>query len=499
MYCGLDFGTSNCSIGDYCEGIPRLIPIDGNEIQMPSAVFSLRKTVVAKPIDEREVDRLTDQLFRNQSKGVLKKIGNALGVTSNTGEKRLNREEVEKLVRSRLQRDSNAEALRKYKELGVSSISRSSKMIIGSDAIKEHALRPDDGIFAKSPKSFLGSDLKAIHLSSFGHIVREMLTHIKYSAESYTQSSFDSVVLGRPVNYNALTSSAGNSQALNIMRDAAASAGFKNIEFEYEPVAAARDFERTLSHPSLVLVVDIGGGTTDVTMIHLSSKYANYADREKHILAADGTRIGGNDLDILFSLYKIARHLGKESLDNDGLIINRNSPVPLNIYWNAVQINNVHSVAEFQSQETAREINNCLSKTSGEMRTMLERLRVLQAENYSYRFNRSAEMGKILLSSKENIHLPLRYLGDDLVVELNRHDLADAISSVARKIRNLIDDTVAAAGSTPEYIYVTGGSAKSPNLMELIFSNDMRKKIVSGDFFGSVTHGLVISSRNRFG
>lgn len=488
MYCGLDFGTSNCSIGSIENGTPILYKVDGDSVLLPSCVFAMRKAINAKEINETEVQKLTDNFIKQQT-AQKKKFPDT---------KLLPPQEIEKLVRNRLARDANAEALKKYKEQGISSFNATTQIIVGTEAINQHALYPSDGIFSKSPKTFLASDISSHHLASFQRIVASMLSHIKNKAETQSQKQFDSVVLGRPVNYSEVATENGNNRAIQIMESAAKAAGFKNIEFEFEPIAASIDFERTLKKEACVLVVDIGGGTTDVTMTNLSPEYQRVADRRHLILSSVGTRVGGNDIDIIFSLYKICQHLGKESRGQNNQIVNKGSPINLDVYWNATHINNVQAIEEFRSQRTRNYIKSALMQSKGLWKEQISRLLRLQEGDFAFRFNRSSELSKILLSEKTDINLPLKYLDPELIIELTRNDLEDAMGSIAGKIKSLIRECIKTAGKNPDYVYITGGSAKSPSLMKLILDDGLISKTVSGDAFGSVAQGLVFSAKNKF-
>ena len=72
---------------------------------------------------------------------------------------------------------------------------------------------------------------------------------------------------------------------------------FKNIVFQYEPIAAAFSHEKDLTDEKLALVVDLGGGTSDFTIIRIGPKLAVKTQRKDDILATSGVRIGGNDFD----------------------------------------------------------------------------------------------------------------------------------------------------------------------------------------------------------
>lgn len=482
MFCGLDFGTSNSSIGTIHNNEPILIPIDGGDNFLPSVIYAKKIYVQAKAVDDREVIKISNSLYKSRD--------------NQGSKKKQTMEEIETQVRNSLQRDARLKAEAEYVSQGIKNLSSSTEFIFGNEAIKQQAMYPNEGIFTKSPKTFLGSKIELDYLNGMELIVKNILAYIKNTAQISMGLNFDNLVLGRPVNYGVIANELSNTQAINIMIRAAGKAGFKNIEFEYEPVAAAIDFERTLSCASNVLVVDIGGGTTDVTMMRLSPKFYNITDRTQHILASSGIRFGGNDFDIAFAFYKIMHHLGKESLDKNRNIINNNSPLSSNFYYDAVQINDIRSMSRFKSSGNL--ILFAYKKASGEIKNKIGRFRVLHKRDYVYRLNHSSEMAKIHLSMKESINLPLKYLEDDLVIQLDRNDLIDAISNKTKHIRDLINDVISSSGTKPDYIYITGGSSKSPILMNLLFDKEEKIKIISGDDFGSVTKGLILSAKNRF-
>lgn len=93
MYCGLDFGTSNCSIGSIENGAATLYKVDGENVLMPSCVFAMRKAINAKRINEAEVQKLTDNFIKQQTAQKNKFPETKL----------LSPQEIEKLVRNRLE------------------------------------------------------------------------------------------------------------------------------------------------------------------------------------------------------------------------------------------------------------------------------------------------------------------------------------------------------------------------------------------------------------
>ncbi len=96
-----------------------------------------------------------------------------------------------------------------------------------------------------------------------------------------------------------------NRQAIEVLTNAAKRIGFKDVEFQFEPVAAGFEFEASLTKETRVLVVDIGGGTSDCSLLLMGPKLSSNEDRTQHLLAHSGVRIAGNDFDIQLALQGI--------------------------------------------------------------------------------------------------------------------------------------------------------------------------------------------------
>ena len=106
---------------------------------------------------------------------------------------------------------------------------------------------------------------------------------------------------GRPVRF-VDGDDAADARAERVLEDIARRAGFRDIRFVYEPIAAAYHYEETATREELVLVADIGGGTSDFTVIRIGPERRGRPERADDVLANRGTRIGGTDFDTLLSL-----------------------------------------------------------------------------------------------------------------------------------------------------------------------------------------------------
>jgi hypothetical chaperone protein len=324
--------------------------------------------------------------------------------------------------------------------------------------------------------------LKRSQLQLFTEIVTRMLAHIRGQAEARLGAPLDRVVLGRPVNFHGTRGEAGNVQATAMLQAAAQAAGFREVEFLLEPIAAALDYERTIARDQLVLVLDAGGGTTDCSMVRVGPSFRDQSVRDASVLGNSGTRVGGIDIDIKLALRKIMPLLGLDSLLHSGL------PMPNNVYWKAAAINDVTAQAEFYARTTAVEIERLQREAVDKQK--LARLQTLHDSRLTYRVNRSAELAKIGLSEHDAVPLDLAYLEAGLTTQVSVPEMAEAIERELAVFVALMREVEAQAQTRPDVIYVTGGTARSPIVEHFIRKHYGDMDIVVGDLFGSVTSGL---------
>ncbi|MBF3314015.1 Hsp70 family protein, partial [Leptospira borgpetersenii serovar Hardjo-bovis] len=115
----------------------------------------------------------------------------------------------------------------------------------------------------------------------FEDLVCAMMVHIRQTAQQQADAEIDQAVIGRPINFQGLGGDDATRQAQGILERAARRAGFRDVVFQYEPVAAGLDFEATLSEEQRVLVVDIGGGTTDCSLLLMGPQWCARRDRDQ--------------------------------------------------------------------------------------------------------------------------------------------------------------------------------------------------------------------------
>jgi hypothetical chaperone protein len=461
MHAGLDFGTSNCSIGIMNNQQPELIPLEEGKTRMPSCLFVEHDVIKPAVISSAAITERVSLLQRE--------------LISRRKDDEISDEALISIARKQLKKEARQKAVSTQRAQSIlEALQSGGDVIFGAEAELTHISDADSGFYIKSPKSFLGADINKTQRVVFTRIVEKMLAHIKSEAESIKHVELNNIVIGRPVNFHGLLGHDGNRQALQIIDEAAANVGFRQVEFLMEPVAAAYDYERGLDRDQLALILDLGGGTTDCSMIKLGPSYLALQDRQDCILSHTGKRIGGIDLDNKLAFTNLMPHFGKDAVFDNGL------PMPSNLFRQAVSVNDVGAQRDFNLPRTGREIDDyCLR--SGDLR--LARFKRLRDGKFGLRVSRSAEQAKILLSDKESINLHLDYIESGFKVSIKREELKEAILQ---------------AGTQPDVIYVTGGTAISPVIQQWINNSFPDMKIVIGDHFGSVTAGLATYAERLF-
>ena len=173
-----------------------------------------------------------------------------------------------------------------------------------------------DGRLMRSIKSILGSDLME-QSTEIGHgiaikyldVVIGYLKHLKRVAELQHGNTLRRAIIGRPV-WFVDGNKVRDAKAEATLKDAAIAAGFADVAFQYEPIAAALDYESTIDSEQIVLVADIGGGTSDFSLVRVGPMRHHALEREGDILANHGIHVAGTDFDQSINIAAIMPALG---------------------------------------------------------------------------------------------------------------------------------------------------------------------------------------------
>ena len=441
MFIGFDYGTANCSVAVMQDGAPRMLMMENGSSLLPSMLSAPTREAVS------------EWLYRHHQ-------------VPATGD------ETQALLRRAMNynRDEDIEVLGNSVQFGLASL-------------KQYIDDPEEVYFVKSPKSFLGaSGLKPQQVAVFEDLVCSMMLHIRQQAQSQLQETIEQAVIGRPINFQGLGSDEANTQAVGILQRAAQRAGFRDVVFQYEPVAAGLDFEASLSEEKRVLVVDIGGGTTDCSVLLMGPQWRTRHDREQSLLGHSGCRVGGNDLDIALAFKSLMPLLGMGGETETGIAL------PILPWWNAVAINDVPAQTDFYSSANGRLLRD-LARDARDAEKVSLLYKVWQ-QRLSYRLVRSAEESKIALSESAQIDTHLPFISDTLATAISQDGLEAALNQPLTRILEQVQLALENSSEKPDVIYLTGGSARSPLIKKALAEQLPGIPVAGGDDFGSVTAGL---------
>jgi hypothetical chaperone protein len=353
-----------------------------------------------------------------------------------------------------------------------------------------------DGRLMRSLKSLLGSGLIDEQTAVGGHALpfRELLSQfigeLKTRGERAAGRQFNRAVFGRPV-FFVDDNPAADKLAEDTLADIAQSVGFSEITFQYEPIAAAFDYESTIAGEQLVLVADIGGGTSDFTLVRLSPERARKTDRRDDILATGGVHIGGTDFDKYLSLASVMPLLGLGSRLRNG------SEVPSSYYFNLATWHTINLLYTPRTRTQLRDV----AREVVERDKFATLLRLVEHRSGHWLAMR-VEAGKIALSDADRAILNLDRLSPPQTLEIRRdqfdHSIAHLLASVDKTVNGLLRDAGVAA-SQIDSIFFTGGSSGIHSLRHRIAALAPGARQVEGDLFGSIGAGLALDAIRKFG
>ncbi|WP_020186395.1 Hsp70 family protein [Methylopila sp. 73B] len=411
--CGLDFGTSNTTLG-LAGAQARLAPLEGDELTIPSAIFF-----------------------------------------APSGESRVGRA-----------------ALAAYLAGEPGRLMRSLKSVLGTALIDEATVIGRERV-------------------KFRDVVARYLAIVKRRAETASGRALDAVVHGRPVHF-VDGDAEGDARAEATLREIALSVGFKDVSFQYEPVAAALDYEREISREELALIADIGGGTSDFSVIRLSPDRHGRAERGSDILANDGVRVGGVDFDRRLSLGAVMPLLGLGSP-----MKRKELEVPSTYFHDLATWSSINKLYDGRTARQIREVRREAAKPE-----LLDRLLTVIEAEAGHGLAADVEAGKIRLSDAERATLPLDLVERDLTAELTRDGFIAHTRRQSEKITACVASCLAKAGvgaGEIDAVFLTGGSTRVPHVRAAILGGLPGVRVVEGDVFGAVGAGLTLEAARRYG
>lgn len=486
---GVDFGTSNSLVSLWVDGRPVPVPLEDGASTLPSLLYVPRRMRPPPEPGEAWVARAVAAAKA------------ARGLRGRAAADPALEARLAAQARAEFSRDAHDRALAAMRDQSVlDALAAGAQPRFGRDALAA-SLEDPEGFFFRSPKSFLAARVDDALRARFERIVELALAHLRAKASAAAGAEVVRACIGRPVHFGGGAADErrdGDARALALVEAAARRAGFQDLCFEYEPVAAALDFERGLARECVALIVDVGGGTTDCTVARLGPRArgagrrpdAAAGSRTDDILASSGERVGGNDVDTALSFAGFMPAMGRRDHDRRGL------PMPAALFADAAEFFDIPAQARFQA---AGSMIAGLSRDSDEdVAERLAHLETLRAGRHGAWLTVRAEQAKIALAEAGDATVTLDRIDPAMTIALGGAQLADASRRLVAVIERLIAEALAQAGTAPQVVYVTGGSARSPLVRQAIGRVCPGVPIEYGDAWGSVVSGLAVRAGSAF-
>jgi hypothetical chaperone protein len=359
------------------------------------------------------------------------------------------------------------------------------RVLFGSDAISAY-VGQTEGRLMRALKSILGSSLinektsLGNRMVPLAEVVEIFVRRLKHKAEAFAGREITTVVHGRPVRFVDGDDHA-DARAQEVLEAIARRAGFRDITFVYEPIAAAHHYERTVQSEELVLIADIGGGTSDFSVVRIGPDRRGRADRGRDVLANAGARLGGTDFDSALSLATVMPLLGLGTH-----LVEKNLPVPKALYHEIATWATINFAYTYKNE---REVAEMVSGAR-EPEKVGRLLKVIR-RRLGHRLAFAVEDAKIALSGADRVALPLGFVDDGLAAMTERVDFERAIAAQADRLYLTARSCIAAAGlGAIDTIFLTGGSSRVPTVRAAIARAAPAARLAAGSDFLSVALGL---------
>jgi hypothetical chaperone protein len=361
---------------------------------------------------------------------------------------------------------------------------------IGELATDVHVLvdELEPGRLMRSLKSALATPYSGTVIYGKRYSLEELIAlylgAVRERASALLDEEITQVVLGRPVHFVSAEQDEDDLRAEDRLRKAALMAGFEQVDFEFEPVAAARHYALSITTPQTILVYDFGGGTLDLTVMRI------VPGQPAEILAVGGVGIAGDRFDQRIVEQTLLPHFGSDVTWGD-----KSLPVPRHLIE---QITAWEGLSTLATLETRSFIHKMQARCSAPAR--LYALESLIFNFYGFALFETVERTKRQLS--ESPFEVLRFVGTDIDLwqPITRSQFESIIRPDLRRIREAVQDVVRRSGLSPRQIDAvvrTGGSSSIPAFLDMLGELFGADKLVTEDLFTGVTAGLGICAWER--
>jgi hypothetical chaperone protein len=378
--------------------------------------------------------------------------------------------------------------LEQVKERGINTL----KSWSGPAGVEHYLSAEGNGRLMQSLKSFLSSrSLQTTEIFGRRHtflsLIARILQDLRQKAEDQFGVRINAAVVGRPVQFVAADNEDDNQYAENRLKEALHAAGYESVDFELEPVAAARYYESTLDHDQLILIGDFGGGTSDFSLLRVGPGIRRRGRTAADLLGNAGIGLAGDAFDA-----KIVRHLVAPALGagSEMRSMNKILPVP---GWVYTKLERWHYLSFLKG----RDVMEMLRGVQGHAMEpeKIKALIHLIKEDLGFRLHRAVQAVKCDLSYRPTATFQFSDGSVEIEAALDRNVFEGWIAEEIEKIQTCVDSLLSRSGARYEEVdavFLTGGTSFVPAVRRIFETRFGGNKIRAGNEFTSVAHGLAL-------
>lgn len=371
-------------------------------------------------------------------------------------------------------------------------------VLSGPAAIERYLDSDEKGRLVQSLKSHLASrSLTGTEVFGRRHkleeLISRMLGDLRKHAEKQFERPIKRAVVGRPVRFVGAESDEDDEFAVTRLREAFQLAGFEDLAFELEPVAAAYSYESTLDHDELILIGDFGGGTSDFSLLRVGPGERKRDAGHRAMLAFSGVGLAGDAFDA-----RLVRKLVSPALGSDSEARSLNKVLPAVPAWIYANLERWHYLS-FLRTNNVREILR-----SAHLRALepekIEALIAIVDQDLGYQLHQAVQRAKFALSQHESTEFRFHDGGLDLRIPVTRREFESWIAEDLRAIEGAVDSLLKRSGISPQdvdRVFLTGGSSFVPAVRRIFSSRFGKDKIRGGHEFTSVAYGLALCAQEN--
>lgn len=369
------------------------------------------------------------------------------------------------------------------------------KCFYGAEALKKYTEMEMEGRLFRSFKShlpnknYLGTVFEN-RILSLENMIGLFLLELKKRAEERLKTKVSKAVIGRPARYSM--DAEADEFAIHRMQKAAEYAGFTEVKFVPEPLAAALEFRREIKQEKTILIGDFGGGTSDFTIMKITPNEF----QKKDVLAVEGCPLAGDALDSVFMSSRLNRGFGAQTKYRLPMS-NNLMTMPISVMDRLNKPSQIVHLKERDTYEFIKEVRKCALRE--EDKNAIDRLFVMIEDQQIFAFFEEIEKTKKKLSSAPTSSFKFDYPDLETNEVFSSAEFENWSAKVKTEIISALDRCLEQAGlkdSQIQHVFLTGGTAHVPFIQNEFVRRFGAEKLQTKNFFHSILSGLIESAKS---